>query len=94
MTKVVWKIRGYGNRCLCQYSSEPNCVARPSAEHNDTLVAGVSQRKPVFAPGSVRVGFVVNKVALGQVFLLEFFRFSPVIIIPPWLSVRNLWDEQ
>jgi hypothetical protein len=29
------------------------------------------------------VGFVVDKVALGQVFL-RVLRFSPVNIIPPW----------
>jgi hypothetical protein len=32
-----------------------------------------------------RVGFVVDKVALGQV-SLRVFRFHPVSIIPPWLS--------
>jgi hypothetical protein len=32
-----------------------------------------------FAPGSVHVGFEVDKVALGQVFL-SFFLFSPVNI--------------
>jgi hypothetical protein len=32
-----------------------------------------------------RVGFVVDKVALGQVFL-RVLRFSPVNIIPPSLS--------
>jgi hypothetical protein len=30
------------------------------------------------------VGFVVDKVALGQVFL-RVLRFSPVNIIPPWV---------
>jgi uncharacterized membrane protein YhdT len=35
-------------------------------------------------PGVVHVGFVVDKVALGQVFLLIIW-FSFVIIIPPWL---------
>jgi hypothetical protein len=34
------------------------------------------------APGLIRVGFVVEKVALGQVFL-RVLRFSPVSIIPP-----------
>jgi hypothetical protein len=33
------------------------------------LVAGLPPRRPGFDPGSVRVGFVVDKVALGQVFL-------------------------
>jgi hypothetical protein len=35
------------------------------------------------------VGFVVDKVALGQVFL-QVLQFSPVNIIPPWLSI-TLW---
>jgi hypothetical protein len=35
-------------------------------------------------PGSVHVGFVVDKVALGQVFL-RVLRFSPVNFIPPVL---------
>jgi hypothetical protein len=32
------------------------------------LVAGLSPRRPRFDPGSVHVGFVVDRVALGQVF--------------------------
>jgi hypothetical protein len=35
-------------------------------------------------PRSVHVGFVVDKVALGQVFL-RVLRFSPVNFIPPVL---------
>jgi hypothetical protein len=35
-------------------------------------------------PGSVHVGFVVDKVALGQVFL-QVHLFSPVNFIPPVL---------
>jgi hypothetical protein len=31
------------------------------------LVAGLSPRRPGFAPGSVHVGFVIDKVALAQV---------------------------
>jgi hypothetical protein len=37
-------------------------------------------RRPGFAPRSIRVGFVVDKVALGQVFL-RVFLFSPVNIL-------------
>jgi hypothetical protein len=48
------------------------------------LVAGLSPRRHGFDPGSVRVGFVVDKVALGQVFL-PVLRFSPVNFIPPVL---------
>jgi hypothetical protein len=38
------------------------------------LLSGISQQRSGFAPGSVHVGFVVNKVALGQV-LLQAIRF-------------------
>jgi hypothetical protein len=40
------------------------------------LVVGLPPRRPGFDPGSVHVGFVVDKVALGQVFprVLRFSR--------------------
>jgi hypothetical protein len=59
------------------------------------LVAGLSPRRPGFAPGSVHVGFVVDKVALGQVFL-RVLPFYPVSIIPPWLYMLIVicGDEQ
>jgi hypothetical protein len=39
------------------------------------LVSGLPLRRPGFDPGSVHVGFVVDKVALGQVFprALQYF---------------------
>jgi hypothetical protein len=46
------------------------------------LVIGLS----LIRPESVHAGFMVDNVALGQVFL-RVFRFSPVSIIPPWLSI-------
>jgi hypothetical protein len=42
------------------------------------LVAGLPPRRPGFDPGSVHVGFVVDKVALGQVFS-QVLRFSLLI---------------
>jgi hypothetical protein len=33
------------------------------------LIASLSQQRPIFEPGSVHVGIVVDKVALGEVFL-------------------------
>jgi hypothetical protein len=58
------------------------------------LVAGVSPRRPWFAPGSVHVGFVVDEVAPGQVFLRALL-CSPVYIIPLWFSIHtyHLEDE-
>jgi hypothetical protein len=55
----------------------------------------VLPRRPGFAPGSVHVGFVVDKMALEQVFL-QVLRFSPVNIIPPWhyMLIYHLQDEQ
>jgi hypothetical protein len=44
-----------------------------------SLVAGLPPPRPGFAPGSIYMGFVVGKVALGQVFL-RVLRFSPVNI--------------
>jgi hypothetical protein len=38
------------------------------------VVPGLSSKRPEFAPRSVHVGFMVDKVALGQVFL-QFFVF-------------------
>jgi hypothetical protein len=49
------------------------------------LVAGLPQRRPGFDPGLVYVGFVVDKVALGQGFFYRERRFSPVNFIPPVL---------
>jgi hypothetical protein len=46
------------------------------------LIAGLQTRRPGFYPGLVHVGFVVDKVALGQVFP-RVLRFSPVNFIPP-----------
>ena len=48
------------------------------------LVAGLSPRRPGFDLGSVDVGFVVDKVALGQVFS-RVLRISPLNFIPPVL---------
>jgi hypothetical protein len=48
------------------------------------LAAGLPSRKSGFDSGPVRVGFVVDKVALGQ-FFLRVLQFSPVSFIPPVL---------
>jgi hypothetical protein len=52
------------------------------------LVAGLSLQRPVFARRPVHVGFVVDKVAMRQVFL-RVFRFSPVNIILPLLHTHS-----
>jgi hypothetical protein len=44
-----------------------------------SLVAGLSPRRPGFALRSIHVGFVVDEVALGQVFL-RVLPFPPVNI--------------
>jgi hypothetical protein len=59
----------------------------PAVPWLQRLVAGLSPRRPGFAPGSIHVGFVVDKVALGQVFL-RILRFSPSNIIPPLLHIH------
>jgi hypothetical protein len=59
------------------------------------LVAGLSSWKPGLEIRSVHVEFVMDKVTLGQGFLVV-LRFSLVNIIPPWLSmlIYHLADEQ
>jgi hypothetical protein len=52
-------------------------------------MAQAVSRRPLIAAAWVRaqvspVGFVVDKVALGQV-SFRVVRFSPVNIIPPWI---------
>jgi hypothetical protein len=56
------------------------------------LVAGLSPRRPEFDPGSVRVGFVVDKVTLEQVFPLRSSVFL-VTYIPPVLHYTEKWKK-
>jgi hypothetical protein len=58
------------------------------------LVAGLSPRRPGFTAVSVHVEFVVDEVALGQIFL-RVHRVPSVNIIPLWLStlISHLGDE-
>jgi hypothetical protein len=63
--------------CLYRLTN-PHCQAVPWLRR---LAAGLPPRRPGFDPGSVHVGFVVDKVALGQVFP-RVLRFSPVNFIP------------
>lgn len=58
-------------------------------------LAGFEQRRAGFAPRAVHVGFVMNKVALGQV-SFRVFRFQPVRIIPPLnhIYTRIIWKLQ
>jgi hypothetical protein len=55
---------------------------------------GLSPRRTGIVHGSVNVGFMVDKMALGQGFS-EFFD-SPVSIIPPRIYIRmyRLGDEK
>jgi hypothetical protein len=52
-------------------------------------VTGLSPRRPGFSPGSVCVGFVVDRVAVRQVFL-RVLRVSFVSIVPPRLHTHSL----
>jgi hypothetical protein len=52
------------------------------------LVTGLSLTTPRFAPNSVHVRFVVDKVALGLVFI-PVHPFSPVSIIPQMLHTHS-----
>jgi hypothetical protein len=56
------------------------------------IVASLSLWRHRFTPWLVFVGFMVDKVAMRQVFY-EIFGF-PVSIIPPWLFIYHLRDVQ
>ena len=56
------------------------------------LVAGPQPRRPGFDPRSVQVGFVMDKVALGQGFP-QVLRFSPVNFIPPVPHYTEKWKK-
>jgi len=51
-------------------------------------VAGFSQRGPEFNPTAVHVGYVLDKVAVGRVFLPG-FQISPVNIISPMFHIHS-----
>jgi hypothetical protein len=70
-----------GTYCLYQQSN----TAVPWLRR---LVAGLPPRRPGFDAGSVHVGFVVDKVALGQLFL-PVLRFSTASFIPPVLHYKE-----
>jgi hypothetical protein len=57
------------------------------------LVAGLLSGRPGFDSGSVHVEFVVDKVALGQVFPRVLW-FSPVSFIPPVLHYTEKRKEK
>jgi hypothetical protein len=50
-------------------------------------LAQTVSRQSGLALESVHVGFVVDKVAMGQV-SVQLLRFSPIIVIPPGLRTR------
>jgi hypothetical protein len=49
-------------------------------------IASLSPHRPGFAPWLVHVGFIIDSVPQGQV-SLRVLRSSPVLVIPPWLSI-------
>jgi hypothetical protein len=66
--------------CLVKYKRLVRAVTQA------VIVASFSPRRNGFAPGSIHVEFVRDKVALGQYFLPE-LQFPPVNISPPWFSI-------
>jgi hypothetical protein len=70
----------------------PSKMAMPSLRR---AVASFSLQWHRHEPKSVHVGFVVDKVALGQV-CSKFFSFCPVNSIPLWLSmlIYHMQDEK
>ena len=74
---------------ICHRSVTKGTLAVPWLRR---LGAGLSPRRPSFDPGSVHVVFVVDKVALGQVFP-RVLQFSPVNFIPLVLHYTEKWKK-
>jgi hypothetical protein len=66
----------------------PNAISMLEVVHDRCFLVCLSPRNPWFCPRPVHVGFVVEKVALGKVFL-PVSRFSTVSIIKPTLLTHT-----
>jgi hypothetical protein len=84
------KTKGEYHNLAVKYSGVVAIVDSLSMSQIRLLVVLVlsSPRRPGFAPRSVHVEFVVNKVALQQVFL-DVLRFFPINIIPLLLCIHS-----
>ena len=78
------RVVGIPKKYKLGFSAATNSMEHVAVPWLRRLVAGLPPQRPGFDPGSVHVGFVVDKVALGQVFP-RVLRFSPVSFIPPVL---------
>jgi hypothetical protein len=88
--KVNAELLGY----VCS-TGPPACIFHRLKYGRGRAMAQAVSRRPLTAAARVRaqvnpVGFVMDKVALGQVFL-RVLRFSPANIIPPWASHFRKW---
>jgi len=91
----IFSIRHY---LACQSWNATISVSKKASQSNQisyyckavqwfrSLVAGLSSRKPTFASGSIYVGFVVDEVTQGQVFLRNIQSFL-VNIMGGWTKV-------
>jgi hypothetical protein len=82
--KLYLNYNGYGEKRESSYIFVDYQIHIKAVPWLRRLVAGLSPRRPGFDRGSVHVGFVVEKVALGQVSTRE-LRFSFANFIPPVL---------
>jgi hypothetical protein len=57
------------------------------------LVTVLSWQSAGFDARSVHVGFIMDKVALGQVFSSQVLSFSPVNFIPLVLHYMEKWEK-
>ena len=57
------------------------------------LVAGLSPRRPELNPRSVCLGFMVEKVALGQVFFRVIRSFRVIVIQPMPHIPLTIWRQ-
>jgi hypothetical protein len=80
--QTCWDGLRSGTRSTCIIT----CIERQG--HHKPMLTAHSSAEARFAPGSVHVGFAVEKLALGQGFPPS-LSVSPVNIIPPLLHIHS-----
>jgi hypothetical protein len=80
VVNVILKFRPTAQVIGRKYNSKVRALKR--------LVAGYPPRRPWFKPGSSHLGFIVDKVALGQVFS-EYFGFPCQFSFHQFLHIHS-----
>jgi hypothetical protein len=82
----------YGERVVCIAWESVSLRGKLHGIGNIQKILDSKLKYNSFNPGSIHVGLVVDKVALGQVFT-QVLQFCPVSFIPPVLHYLGKWKK-